>query len=243
MRKFDNDFESRSFVKRGPCRDAKFSLVISMFSNNEIFFFFKYPLRLESFYSLSLNLPQMRRSNVITASNLLDSFSSNGFTLYELFYNYFKSEHISEMKCENCSKDNTKKKGFIKKQAIAKLPECLAIHIQRNSWSGNNLEMVKQTNYVQFPLEIKIDNPKFDPISLKLNNKESNLYSLISNSQFSLKQVGIGGLLGGKSSAKKIITSPSKNPSLLENINPQISHKYELKSAVVHYGKFFTKLI
>ena len=65
------------------------------------------------------------------------------------------------MKCENCSKDNTKKKGFIKKQAIAKLPECLAIHIQRNSWSGNNLEMVKQTNYVQFPLEIKIDNPKF----------------------------------------------------------------------------------
>jgi len=165
----------------------------------------------------------------------------SGFTLYELFYNYFKPEHISEMKCENCSKDKSNKKGFIKKQAIAKLPVCLAIHIQRNSWSGNNLEMVKQTNFVQFPLEIKIDNNKNDSIFNVQNstNKSDvkNLYNFIPNSQFSLKQVGIGGLLGGKSLANNINTKSSKkDTSPFENKNQASNYRYELKSAVVHYG-------
>ncbi len=145
------------------------------------------------------------------------------------------------MKCENCSKDKSNKKGFIKKQAIAKLPVCLAIHIQRNSWSGNNLEMVKQTNFVQFPLEIKIDNNKNDSIFNVQNstNKSDvkNLYNFIPNSQFSLKQVGIGGLLGGKSLANKInTTSSKKDTSPFENKNQASNYRYELKSAVVHYG-------
>jgi hypothetical protein len=201
--------------------------------------YFKYPLRLESFYSLSLNLPQTK-PNILTSENVLDSFFMSGFTLYELFYNYFKPEHISEMKCENCSKDKANKKGFIKKQAIAKLPVCLAIHIQRNSWSGNNLEMVKQTNFVQFPLEIKIDNNKNDSIFNVQNSTNTsdvkNLYNFIPNSQFSLKQVGIGGLLGGKSLAKKI-NPLKKDTSPFENKNQASSYRYELKSAVVHYGK------
>ena len=196
----------------------------------------KYPLRLESFYSLSLNLPQTKPS----INDLLDPLSINGFTLYELFYNYFKPEHLTEMKCENCSKVETslKKKGFIKKQAIAKLPETLALHIQRNSWSGNNLEMIKQTNYVQFPLEIKIDNAKADSAPNIYYNKNnfSSLYKFVPGS-FSLKQVGIGGLLGGKSLIKKSInTNEIKTSNFMRTQSEQSEHRYELKSAVVHYG-------
>jgi hypothetical protein len=84
-------------------------------------------------------------------------------TLYECIANYFKPEHLTEMKCENCSSENekanpsTKRKGFIKRQAIAKLPECLCLQIQRNSWSDSSYGMIKQTNHLKFPLSIKVD--------------------------------------------------------------------------------------
>jgi ubiquitin carboxyl-terminal hydrolase 30 len=184
---------------------------------------YKYPLRLESFYSLSLTLPQITRHLY------------GNFTLFQLFHNYFKPEHLTEMKCENCSKNAspTHTKGFIKRQAIAKLPECLAIHIQRNSWSGNNFEMIKQTNHVQFPLEIKIDNVKsIADTSPSLSNDLSKFQAI---SQFSLKQVGIGGLLGGKCLNKKS-ESPPPVPVTQSLVAPPPQSMYELKSAVVHYG-------
>jgi ubiquitin carboxyl-terminal hydrolase 30 len=204
---------------------------------------YKYPLRLESFYSLSLNLPQAK-SNILNAKNLIESLSSmsGSVTLYELLYNYFKPEFISEMKCENCSKNNStatcKKNGFIKKQAIAKLPDCLAIHIQRNSWSGNNLEMIKQTDYVQFPLSIKIDSEKSD-LALKFAEKNglSHVSSYVSSSQFSLKQVGIGGLHGGKIlHNKENNVADSSLPNSPNHGEIAVKFRYDLKSAVVHYG-------
>jgi hypothetical protein len=123
------------------------------------------------------------------------------------------------MKCENCSKKNenektedikkTESKGFIKKQAIAKLPETLALQIQRNSWSDQNFEVIKQTNYVQFPLNIKIDNTSKPQLSSATNikNQNINFLSVLGNktdlnTSFSLKQVGLGGLLGGNKNVK-----------------------------------------
>lgn len=139
------------------------------------------------------------------------------------------------MKCENCSKLNqntdeaNKKelKGFIKKQAIAKLPETLALQIQRNSWSDQNFEMIKQTNYVQFPLNIKIDSTiksqLIAPSGRVGCQKQSNL-NLVStlgnradlNSSFSLKQVGLGGLLGGNN--KNSITNTQKSNNSINAI-------------------------
>ena len=82
---------------------------------------------MESFYSLSLSLPEQQQQQ---------GMQRNGVTLIECINNYFKSEHITGMKCENCTKNNEippASKGFTKKQAIAKLPDCLCIQIQRNS--------------------------------------------------------------------------------------------------------------
>ena len=161
------------------------------------------------------------------------------------------------MKCENCLKINnepkvneTNKKGFIKKQAIAKLPETLSIHIQRNSWSDQNLEMIKRTSYVQFPLNIKIDNPELskqintdtndsnnDSQNIKLINLLEN--KLSTNSSFSLRQVGIGGLLGGNRSSN---ITEQLNEMRRKNGIPLIgtNQSYELRSAVVHYGSALT---
>lgn len=196
---------------------------------------YKYPLRLESFYSLSLTLPNQQYG------------IRNSVTLTECINNYFKSDHITGMKCENCHREDTNKqfdteksKGFIKRQAIAKLPECLSIQIQRNSWSDNGHGMIKQTNYVQFPEYIKIDSP----VSTLQNNPQaksnnlSNLFSQYSNNQFSLKQVGIGGLLGGNNTNKsKLSATPLKKSLVLTpNQNQQKFQQYELKSAIIHYG-------
>lgn len=172
---------------------------------------YKYPLKLESFYSLSLTIPH-KKDNFF-ASN---SFPLCGTTLFECLNNFFKTEILTEMKCENCAKlelKHEKKKGIMKRQAIAKLPECLCVQIQRNSWSDLSCEMIKKTNFVQFPLKIKID-----------NNSKANM------SNFSLKQVGIGGLLGGKAQSTMNILNENKNT------NSNIDNFYELRSAVVHYG-------
>lgn len=202
---------------------------------------YKYPLRLESFYSLSLILSQQKPT-------------LNGITLVECINNYFKPEHITGMKCENCSKLNennkikkVESKGFIKKQAIAKLPETLALQIQRNSWSDQNFEVIKQTNYVQFPLKIKIDNTcKPQLLTTCQRQQNSNYLSVLGNkadlnSSFSLKQVGLGGLLGGNKNAKsnqnqpvKIINSQEVDANNLTGAS--IQQYYDLRSAVVHYG-------
>ena len=167
----------------------------------------------------------------------------NGVTLIECINNYFKSEHITGMKCENCTKNNEippASKGFTKKQAIAKLPDCLCIQIQRNSWSDQSYEMIKKMSFVQFPSTIKIDNPavnlssNLDSADSTKSNNLANFLNQYSNNSFSLKQVGIGGLLGGNSkketnrSIKTAATCPSSNP-----LNVQ---QYVLQSAVVHYG-------
>ncbi|RNA36726.1 ubiquitin carboxyl-terminal hydrolase 30 isoform X2 [Brachionus plicatilis] len=172
---------------------------------------YKYPLKLESFYSLSLNIPHH-------TDNLFgNNFTLSGTTLFECLNNFFKTEILLEMKCENCAKQelkHEKKKGILKRQAIAKLPDCLCIQIQRNSWSDLSCEMIKKTTFVQFPMAIRID-----------NNSKANM------SSFCLKQVGIGGLVGGKAHL-----SPSVEHLTHKKIVSNVDNFYELRSAVVHYG-------
>lgn len=128
------------------------------------------------------------------------------------------------MKCEKCNKDgkDPTKRGFIKRQAMAKLPECLCIHIQRNFWSGSNYQMVKKSHFIQFPLAIKVDE-----------------YSVSSNPAFSFKQVGIGSLIGSRRSRIPSQTSSSGMSNSLPTLTGSVfqpSHTYELSSAIVHYG-------
>lgn len=206
---------------------------------------YKYPLRLESFYSLSLTLPQLK-----LATRPYEY--STGYTLVECINNYFKLEHLSDMQCEKCKEcqqegegnnvNNRKKAGMIKKLAIAKLPDCLCLQIQRNSWSGHNAEMIKQTSYVQFPLKIKIDNnsshtkTNFITTASASSSSSSTTNNIDSiNSTFSLRQVGIGGLIGGNRLVNSVIKR-NTNAEKAEAINSSVLDYYELKSAIVHYG-------
>ncbi len=195
---------------------------------------YKYPLRLESFYSLSLNLPTSKHNNIFDPLHL---GSKPFITLYECINNYFRSEHITEMKCEKCHSNENEsntikktKKGFIKKLAIAKLPDCLCIQIQRNSWSDRSYEMIKQYNYVQFPLNIKIDNNN----SISERKSNTSLKKIELNT-FSLKQVCIGGLIGGKKKQNEI--DELKHQKRIESEQAlRINQSYALRSAIVHYG-------
>jgi ubiquitin C-terminal hydrolase len=175
--------------------------------------------------------------------------------LYECLNNYFKPELIAEMKCENCNNSKCEQKeqqqpkpktmkGFIKRQAIAKLPETLCIQIQRNSWSDQSNVMIKKTNHVKFPLSIKIDNFTPGVVTSQFNMPASPM-----SSSFSLKQVGIGALLGGQQHQQQRGGSPLMNkqrttanmagrsPMSTPNVTlPNMIHSYELRSAIVHYG-------
>lgn len=142
--------------------------------------------------------------------------------MYDCLRSFFNFELLSDMKCENCNKDGKAvgKRGFIKRQAIAKLPECLCIHIQRNCWSEYEFQMVKKSHFIQFPLTIKVDE-----------------YSVSSNPIFSFKQVGIGSLIGKRSRLPSTSSNNISNslPHLSGSIY-QPSHTYELSSAIVHFG-------
>lgn len=138
-----------------------------------------------------------------------------GTNLYFSVLLFFSCEQLSEMKCEKCNKQgdvlDKKKKGFIKRQAIAKLPQCLCIHIQRNCWSDHDYTMIKKSNFVQFSTNIQL-------------NQVSNM--------FSFKQVGIGSLIGKKS----MLESGNQSKSTNSVKQPTEDHIYELSSAIVHYG-------
>lgn len=89
-------------------------------------------------------------------------------------------------------------------------------------------------SYVQFPQHIKIDTPSQQKSS---QNSFSAILSQYSNTQFSLKQVGIGGLLGGNNKPSKVPEIPlTKTQNTTAPSEPNKFQKYELKSAVVHYG-------
>lgn len=132
------------------------------------------------------------------------------------------------MKCEKCNKDgqDKSKRGFVKRHAMAKLPECLCIHIQRNCWSEFDYQMVKKSNYVQFPLTIKVDEYSVPCTSSATNS---------GNAMFSFKQVGIGNLIRSRRSSTASQTSLlSTSLPVLSGYQP--SHTYELSSAIVHFG-------
>ncbi len=208
---------------------------------------YKYPLKLESFYILSLTLPEPAQDS---PESLFASISLN-----DCLTNYFKPEILTDVKCEYCfnnkksdhdlqnleSNDNkkspSKKRCFIKRQAIAKLPECLCIQIQRNSWSYKYNEMIKRTNHVKFPLSIKIDNNNrsIQQSSTFLNNSASK--------SFSFTQVGLGALVGGKSASSPSLNSSNNNNNSSSSKNSmnlkshvKIIQSYQLRSAIVHYG-------
>ena len=175
--------------------------------------------------------------------------NSSELTLIDCINDYFKAEFIDDMKCEKCSSSTSttsttttttttmKSKGFVKRQAIAKLPECLCIQLQRNSWSNNgyNGDLIKQTRHVKFPLRITIDNSD--------NNSND-----ASSSSFSLRNSGLENILLDKRKQKKT-TNQEENPNesatasratttttTANSDEEKVVNYYMLKSAIVHYG-------
>ena len=109
--------------------------------------------------------------------------------------------------------------------------------------------MIKQTNYVQFPLKIKIDNTcKPQLLTTCQRQQNSNYLSVLGNkadlnSSFSLKQVGLGGLLGGNKNAKsnqnqlvKIINSQEVDANNLTGASIQQYYDLRLINLLIMYA-------
>ena len=213
----------------------------------------KYPLKLESFYSLSLMIPP----SVSGGASGDDSVAALAVTLNDCLKYYFKSEQIKDMKCEKCSSQEratSPRNGFIKKQAIAKLPECLCLQIQllsfqKATWSDSNFEMVKNNNHVQFPLHISLDDVD-ESLSIshvwkptKQSQIGSNNYANQANmpASLSLKPFFFNDFIGSSSGAVGV-ARPRTSPTTTTTTQCTKSKKrhYELVSSIVHYGSAHT---
>lgn len=92
---------------------------------------FKSTVKYDKFDSITLNLPQERRT---------------GLSLGHLLTEYIASETIADVKCDSCE-DTT---HHTKSLTFAKLPSCLCIHISRTVWLPTG-QICKRQDYVHFP--------------------------------------------------------------------------------------------
>ncbi|EDV91939.1 ubiquitin carboxyl-terminal hydrolase 30 homolog [Drosophila grimshawi] len=91
----------------------------------------KSAVRYDKFDSVTLNLPEQRRS---------------GLSLGHLLSEYITSEDLSDVKCDSCNETTMHTKSV----TFAKLPACLCIHIARTIWL-NTGQLCKRQDYVHFP--------------------------------------------------------------------------------------------
>lgn len=91
----------------------------------------KSTVRYDKFDSVTLNLPEQRRT---------------GLSLGHLLSEYIASENLSDVKCDSCNEFTTHTKSL----TFAKLPACLCIHIARTTWLPSG-QACKRQDYVHFP--------------------------------------------------------------------------------------------
>ncbi|CAJ1068766.1 ubiquitin carboxyl-terminal hydrolase 30-like isoform X1 [Xyrichtys novacula] len=122
------------------------------------------PVRYDSFESLSLSIPLPQWGRPISLDHCLQHFIS--------------SETIKEVECENCTKiqQGTTVNGqvlenqrttFVKQLKLGKLPQCLCIHLQRLTWSGEGTP-IKRQEHVQFTELLSMDRYKHNASTLKV---------------------------------------------------------------------------
>lgn len=91
----------------------------------------KSTVRYDKFDSITLNLPEERRT---------------GLSLGQMLSEYIASENLSDVKCDACDEYTTHTKSI----TFAKLPACLCIHIARTTWLSTG-QACKRPDYVHFP--------------------------------------------------------------------------------------------
>ncbi|XP_061189736.1 ubiquitin carboxyl-terminal hydrolase 30-like [Saccostrea echinata] len=105
---------------------------------------YRNPVRYDHFDSLSLSIPQS-----IWSDRSLNS----------LLHHYISADTVNNVECIGCSKIKNRPAGckaplkrstFKKKLTIGKLPQCLAIHIQRCQWMDNGMP-VKRHELISYP--------------------------------------------------------------------------------------------
>ena len=92
---------------------------------------YKSTVRYDKFDSVTLHLPQLRRS---------------GLSLGHLLSEYITSEDVSDVKCDSCNELTNHTKSI----TFAKLPACLCIHINRTVWLPTG-QVCKRQDFVHFP--------------------------------------------------------------------------------------------
>lgn len=130
---------------------------------------YKYPVKYDSFDSLSLTLP---------AEYL------GPLTLDQLLKKVVTPETVHDVECVGCARElgidtgKPPKSTFIKKLTIGKLPQCLCLHIQRTVWLNSGVPM-KRFDTVSFPEVLSMadyvynENRDCKSMFLPLNNMSS----------------------------------------------------------------------
>lgn len=144
----------------------------------------KSPVRYDKFDSISLNLPEQRRT---------------GLSLGHLLSEYIASENLTDVTCESCNETTIHTKSL----TFAKLPACLCIHVQRTRWLPTG-QVTKRQDYLHFPESLSMAPYSF--VQPHLNSQASTPWgstislfssSVPTNGEFSSFGGGNGGVVGG----------------------------------------------
>ena len=102
---------------------------------------YKYPVKFDSFDTVSLSLSS--------------SFQFCSITLEALIRDFMCSEVLESFQCSGCGEVNGEKTSLLKKLSIGKLPQCLCFHINRTYWQNGSA--YKNNTFVTFSecLDIK----------------------------------------------------------------------------------------
>ncbi|XP_065157110.1 ubiquitin carboxyl-terminal hydrolase 30 homolog [Atheta coriaria] len=171
----------------------------------------KSSVRYDKFESLSLALPSG-----------MGDLGYGRHKLHQLLTNFVTPEMIADVKCDHCNRDRSPSDPPILSKQIkilnfGKLPQCLCLHISRNTWQGSGVS--KRQDYVQFPMRLSLAAYTF--IQSQYQRRVStNLYMSTSE--------------GGSPLSNSM--PHSWNAGSLSDMGKEWRNVYQLAAVVVHSG-------
>lgn len=204
---------------------------------------YKYPLNLEVFNVITLNLPPPGNN-------------PEGITLEDCIAQFIKTETIEDFNCESCSSRST----FAKKLEFIKLPQFLCLHLQRLVWLGNDTNVAsnhsqlrKRVDQVIFPEVLIMDPFTYNYKSKMISNSGEDITasSTISTSledmstSLSTLSSSVEDVSASKSTSNSnedvstLAVTPDVTSNAHEDVPPPSSmarHRYRLSSVIVHFG-------
>ncbi|KAI0240480.1 Ubiquitin carboxyl-terminal hydrolase 30 [Lamellibrachia satsuma] len=194
----------------------------------------KCPVKHDTFDSLSLSFP-----TAVGGPLMLD----------RLLRHFIMSESVQNVECEGCGKlqrvtgagdtrqtSSTPKATFVKKLTIAKLPQCLCIHLQRTVWLNDGMPM-KRYEHINFPEVLDISHFVYP----KKSNEQLKNGARMPTSLLACEidaELGSRRLVGGK----RCIAATTPNKSDKKHLHKTVSMPYSAPLSLLKALNYHTRL-